>query len=98
MSKQVRQPLPNTPATPRITPRANNRYGAVPPSFRSFWIACAAEIASSNAARRDACSVILFDLGVVAPITNGFTSTPDPLFDALLGYGAGRGTDFTLAI
>ena len=67
-------------------------------SLNSFWIARAAAIAGSNAARRDAYNVILFDPGLVTPITNDFTSTPDPLLDALLGYGTGRGTNFTLAI
>ena len=98
MRRQDRQPLPNTPVTPRIIARANNRYGAVLSSLHSFWIARAAVIAGSSAARRDAYSVILFDNGVVTPITNDFTSTPDQLLDALLGYGTGRGTNFTLSI
>ena len=93
-----RQPLPNTPATARISAFANNRYGAVLSSLHSFWTARAAAIASSNAARRDAYSVILFDHQVDAPIVNDFASTPDQLLDVLLGFGTTGGTNFTLAI
>ena len=98
MTRTDRSPLPNTPATARIRARSNNRYGAVLSSLHSFWIARAAAIASSNAARRDAYSVVLFDGGVESPIVNDFASTPDQLLDALLGFGRGRGTNFGLAI
>ena len=98
MGGSDRRPLPNTPATARITARANNRYGAVLSSLHSFWTARAAAIANSNAARRDAYSVILFDHGVRNPIANDFVSAPDQLLDALLGFGTNGGTNFTAAI
>ena len=98
MSYADRRPLPNTPASARISARSDNRYGAVLSSLHSFWTARAAAIASSNAARRDAYSVILFDDGVETPIVNDFASTPDQLLGALLGFGTGYGTNFGLAI
>ncbi|KAF8548768.1 hypothetical protein OG21DRAFT_684156 [Imleria badia] len=93
-----RRPLPNTPATARIRAASNNRYGAVLSSLHSFWTARATAVASSNAARRDAYSVVLFDHGVDTPIVNDFTSTPDQLLGALLGFPTNGGTDFDLAI
>ena len=53
---------------------------------------------SSNAVRRDAYSVVLFDRGVETLVENDFTSTPDQLLDTLLGFDTGRGTKFKLAI
>ena len=98
MSSTDRSPLPNTPATARISARSNNRYGAVLSSLYSFWTARAATIANLNAARRDAYSVVLFDNGVETPIVNDFTSTPDHLLGALLGFGTAHGTNFSVAI
>ena len=68
MSNTDRRSLPNAPATAQISARSNNRYGAVLSSLHSFRTARAAAIASSNAAQRDAYSVVLFDHGVAAPI------------------------------
>ncbi|KAF8122279.1 hypothetical protein EV363DRAFT_1274846 [Boletus edulis] len=98
MSATDRRPLPNTPATARISAKSNNRYGAVLSSLHTFWAARAVAIASSNAARRDAYSVVLFDRGVTTPIVNDFASTPDQLLRPLLGAGTHHGTNFTLAI
>ncbi|KAF8548833.1 hypothetical protein OG21DRAFT_1489038 [Imleria badia] len=98
MGTTDRQPLPNTPATARISAFSNDRYGAVLSSLHSFWTARATAIASSNASRRDAYSVILFDDAVETPIVNDFTSTPDQLLDVLLGFGTGGCTNFSLAI
>ncbi|KAF8428935.1 hypothetical protein L210DRAFT_3623712 [Boletus edulis BED1] len=98
MSLNDRRPLPNTPATPRISARSDNRYGAVLSSLHSFWTARAAAIAGSNAGRRDAYSVVLFDHEVAAPIVNDFTSAPDQLLDALLGFDTDGGTNFGLAV
>ncbi|KAG6369029.1 hypothetical protein JVT61DRAFT_1964, partial [Boletus reticuloceps] len=98
MSATDRRPLPNTPATARISAKSNNRYGAVLSSLHTFWAARAVAIASSNAARRDAYSVILFDRGVATPIVNDFASTPDQLLRPLLAAGIHHGTNFTLAI
>ncbi|KAI9571051.1 hypothetical protein HD554DRAFT_2017581 [Boletus coccyginus] len=92
------QPLPNTPATSRISACSKNRYGAVLSSLHSFWTARAAAIAGSNAVRRDAYSVALFDDEVVTPILKDFASTPDQLLNALLGFKAGGRTNFSLAI
>ena len=98
MSLTDRRPLPNTPATARISAASDNRYGAVLSSLHSFWTARAAAIASSNAARRDAYSVILFDHNVASPIVNDFASAPDQLLDALLRFDTDGGTNFGLAI
>ena len=98
MNSTDRRPLPNTPATARISAASNNRYGAVLSSLHSFWTARAAAIANSNAARRDAYSVVLFDHVVTTPIVNDFASTPDQLLDSLLRFGARGGTNFSLAI
>ena len=98
MSLTDRRPRPNTSTTARISSRSNNRYGSVLSSLHSFWTARAAAAATSNAARRDAYSVILFDHNVETPIVNDFASTPDQLLDALLGFGTEGGTDFGLAI
>ncbi|KAH0834248.1 hypothetical protein J3R83DRAFT_11580 [Lanmaoa asiatica] len=98
MDSSDRKPLPNTPTTPRIRARSNNRYGAVLSSLHSFWTARAAAIASSDATRRDAYSVVLFNRGFANPIVNDFARSPDQLLDALLGFSATGGTDFSLAI
>ncbi|KAF8548835.1 hypothetical protein OG21DRAFT_670471 [Imleria badia] len=98
MGATDRKPLPNTPATARISARSNNRYGAVLSSLHSFWTARATAISSSNASRRDAYSVILFDTAVKTPIVNDFTSAPDRLLDALLGFDTNGGTNFDLAV
>ncbi|KAF8548560.1 hypothetical protein OG21DRAFT_1422884 [Imleria badia] len=98
MNSTDRRPLPNTPATDRISARSDNRYGAVLSSLYGFWTARAAAIASSNAVRRDAYSVVLFSRGVETPIENDFASTPDQLLDTLLGFGTQGGTNFSLAI
>ena len=98
MSSTDRKPLPNTPATARIIARSNNRYGAVLSSLYGFWAARAAAIASSNAVRRDAYSVVLFSRSVETLIENDFASTPDQLLDTLLDFGTQSGTNFSLAI
>ncbi|KAF8548152.1 hypothetical protein OG21DRAFT_1489630 [Imleria badia] len=93
-----RRPLPNTPSTARISARSNNRYGAVLSSLHGFWTARAAAVAGSNAARRDAYSVVLFDQNVATPIVNDFASTPDQLLDTMLRFDTEGGTNFSLAI
>ncbi|KAF8552259.1 hypothetical protein OG21DRAFT_1416462 [Imleria badia] len=93
-----RRPLPNTPASARISARSNNRYGAVLSSLYSFWTAREAAIANLNVVRRDAYTVVLFDDHVKTPIVNDFTSTSDQLLHALLGFCARGGTDFNVAI
>jgi len=98
MSITDRHPLPNTPATPRISAHADNRYGAVLSSLHGFWTARAAAIAGSNTVRRDAYSVVLFDHTVATPIVNDFASTPDQMLNTLLGFSTNGGTDFSLAI
>ena len=99
MSSDDRRPIPNTPVTARIRSFANNRYGAVLSSLYSFWTARAAALANSNAARRDAYSLILFNKRVDTPIVNDLTSTPDRLLEVLLCFRTARhGTNFDLAI
>ncbi|KAG1768958.1 hypothetical protein EDD22DRAFT_843764 [Suillus occidentalis] len=55
------RPLPNTPASDRITQRSDNRFGAVLSSLYYFWSARAAAIGAQQGARRDSYSVILFN-------------------------------------
>jgi len=98
MSLGDRRPLPNTPATPQISARTDNQYGAVLSSLHSFWTARAAAIVGLNAVRQDVYSVVLFDHTVATPIVNDFASTPDQLLNALLGFGTNGGTNFSLAI
>ncbi|KAI6027001.1 hypothetical protein EDC04DRAFT_213063 [Pisolithus marmoratus] len=99
MSFEDKRPLPNTPASERISAHSNNRFGAVLSSLYGFWYARSATIGSSpSASRRDAYSVILFDSHVMPVIENDFTSNPDQLLDAVLPYTASGGTNFTAAI
>ncbi|KIO11018.1 hypothetical protein M404DRAFT_994686 [Pisolithus tinctorius Marx 270] len=99
MSSKDKKPLPNTPASGRISAYSDNRFGAVLSSLYGFWSARAAAVGSgASAARRDAYSVILFNSRVVPVIENDFTSDPDQLLDAILPYEAVGGTDFTAAI
>ncbi|KAI6143615.1 hypothetical protein BKA82DRAFT_2416446 [Pisolithus tinctorius] len=99
MSSQDKKPLPNTPASGKISARSNNRFGAVLSSLYGFWSARAAAIGSSaSAARRDAYSVILFNSHVMPIIENDFTSDANQLLDVVLPHAANGGTNFTAAI
>ncbi|KAF8428955.1 hypothetical protein L210DRAFT_3508644 [Boletus edulis BED1] len=98
MTASDRRPLPNRPATARISAQSDNRYGAVLSSLHAFWAARATSIANFNAARRDTYSVVLFDHTVATPIVNDLTSTPNQLLGQLLSAGTHGGTNFTLAI
>ncbi|KAF8548563.1 hypothetical protein OG21DRAFT_1606884 [Imleria badia] len=98
MGSTDRRPLPNTPATARISARSDNRYGAVLSSLHSFWTARRTAMATWNTARQDAYSVVLFDHNVETPIVNDFASIPDQLLDALLGFDTVGGTSFSRAI
>jgi hypothetical protein len=93
-----RHPLPNTPASAKITQRSDNRFGAVLSSLYSFWSARAAAVAGPQAARRDSYSIILFDHTIADVVVNDFTSSPDQLLDAALRYSANGGTNFTAAV
>jgi hypothetical protein len=98
MSLRDRRPLPNTPASDRITRRSDNRFGAVLSSLYYFWSARAAAIGAQQGARRDSYSVILFDMSTTKAIVNDFSSSPDQLLDAMLPHSAYGGTSFTDAI
>ncbi|KAG1809706.1 uncharacterized protein BJ212DRAFT_1448752 [Suillus subaureus] len=98
MSFRDRRPLPNTPASDRITRRSDNRFGAVLSSLYYFWSARAAAISAQQGARRDSYSVILFDMSTTNAIVNDFSSSPDQLLDAMLPHSAYGGTSFTVAI
>ncbi|KAI6143621.1 hypothetical protein BKA82DRAFT_4181550 [Pisolithus tinctorius] len=89
MSFKDKKPLPNTPASGRISAYSDNRLGAVLSSLYGFWSARAAAVGSA---------FILFNSRVVPVIENDFTSDPDQLLDAILPYEAEGGTDFTAAI
>lgn len=97
MAATDRRPLNDTPASARIAARHNNRIGAVYSSLFAFWSTRHA-VANGNANRRDAYSVILFHGSQTATITNDFTSTPDQLLNTVLGYQAGGGTDYNIAL
>ncbi|KAG2340542.1 hypothetical protein BDR05DRAFT_937722 [Suillus weaverae] len=98
MSLRDRRPLPNTPASDRITQRSDNRFGAVLSSLYYFWSARAAAIGAQQGARRDSYSVILFDMSTTNAIVNDFSSSPDQLLNAMLPHSAYGGTSFTAAI
>lgn len=98
MSFYDRRPLPNTPASDRITQRSDNRFGAVLSSLYYFWSARAAAIGAQQGARRDSYSVILFNTSTTNAIVNDFSSSPDQLLDAMLPHSAYGGTCFTAAI
>jgi hypothetical protein len=98
MSLSDRRPLPNTPASDRITRCSNNRFGAVLSSLYYFWSARAAAIGAQQGARRDSYSVILFDMHTTNAIVNDFSSSPDQLLDAMLPHSAYGGTSFAAAI
>ena len=101
MSNTDRRPLANAPATNKIVLRSNNRLGAVYSALHSFWSARHAAVSAgpqTTQTRRDAYSVILFDDAVSTGVTNNFTSSPDQLLDAVLPYGTGGGTNFTMAL
>ncbi|KAG1720811.1 hypothetical protein EDB19DRAFT_1646869 [Suillus lakei] len=98
MTSGDRRPLPNTPASDRITQRSNNRLGAVLSSLYSFWSARATAVGGQQAARRDSYSVILFQSSTTNAIVNDFSSSPDQLLDAMLPHSAYGGTNFTAAV
>ncbi|KAI5998963.1 hypothetical protein F5J12DRAFT_784806 [Pisolithus orientalis] len=99
MASQDKKPLPNTPASGKISARSNNRFGAVLSSLYGFWSARSAAIGSSaSTARRDAYSVILFNSHVTPIIENDFTSDANQLLDVVLPHAANGGTNFTAAI
>ncbi|KAI9455145.1 hypothetical protein BJY52DRAFT_1122154 [Lactarius psammicola] len=101
MSRSDRQPLPNAAGTPRITPTANNRLGAVISSLYSFWTARQAAV-SHNAQlggyRRDAYSIIFFSKDPLICVEHDFTSSPDELLTYCLGYKPGDSENYTRAI
>ncbi|KAH9059747.1 hypothetical protein EDB87DRAFT_1562847, partial [Lactarius vividus] len=95
-------PLPNAPGIDRITPKANNRLGAVFSSLYSFWITRQAMFdrtaPSGGGARKGAYSLILFNSAPINYIENDFTSSPDDLLTAALQFDADGGTNFTRAL
>ncbi|KAG1725513.1 hypothetical protein EDB19DRAFT_1644008 [Suillus lakei] len=98
MASGDRRPLPNTPASDRITQCSNNRLGAVLSSLYCFWSARATAVGGQQAARRDSYSVILFGSSTTNAIVNDFSSSPDQLLDAMLPHSAHGGTNFTAAV
>ncbi len=101
MARPDRKPLPNAAGTPRITPIANNRLGAVLSSLYSFWTARQAAV-SQNAQlgghRRDAYSIIFFSRTPMTCVENDFTSSPDALLTSCLRYKPFENENYTLAI
>ncbi|KIK55622.1 hypothetical protein GYMLUDRAFT_76385 [Collybiopsis luxurians FD-317 M1] len=100
MGSADRCPLANTPTTAIISRSSNNRLGAVYSALHGFWTSRNAALAASGtqAARRDAYSVVLFDHNVSTCIANDFTHNPDQLLNLVLPYQAGGGTDYTSAL
>ncbi|KAH9171597.1 hypothetical protein EDB89DRAFT_1093696 [Lactarius sanguifluus] len=101
MARSDRRPLPNAAGTPRITPTANNRLGAVLSSLYSFWTARQA-VVSKNAQfggrRRDAYSIIFFSQDPLTCVEHDFTSSPDELLTLCLRYRPYENENYTLAI
>lgn len=95
-----RRPLAGTPVTARISQYCNNRLGAVYSALYAFWKSrqTAMTTQQSNAARRDAYSVILFDHAIYRGVINDFTSTPEALLDSVIRYSAGGGTNYDSAL
>ena len=94
------RPLQNTPVTARIAARHDNRVGAVYSSLYGFWQARASALnaaVGNGVPRRDAYSIVLFDHIVYRSVINDFTSSPDDLLNGLMAFGAGGGTNYTLA-
>ena len=102
MSFRDRGPLAGTPMSNRIRRTANNRLGAVYSALHGFWSARRAAVTVGQqggvGARRDAYSVILFNLTTTSILTNDFTSSPDQLLDAMLAHRADGGTNFSEAL
>jgi hypothetical protein len=101
MSYNDRRPLPDAPMTIQIQQVADNRLGAVYSALYSFWFARQAATTGSGqavCARRDAYSVILFNVATTDVLTNDFTSSPDELLEAVLRHQAGGNTNFTAAL
>lgn len=98
MKNGARQSLSNTLATHQISACSNNQYGAVLLLLHSFWTACVAAIAGSNAMRWGTYSLVLFDDTITTPVVNDFASTLDQLLNTFLCFGTSCGTNFTLSI
>lgn len=101
MASVDRQPLPNAAGTPRITPTANNRLGAVLSSLYSFWLArqaASSQNAQLGGNRRDAYSIIFFSEKPLTCVQNNFTSTPDQLLTYCLQYKPRQKENYKLAI
>jgi hypothetical protein len=101
MGLQDSKPLPGTPVTRRLTPRHNDRLGAVYSAVYSFWSARASahsQAGQAAALRRDAYSVILFDDAIDIPLVNDFQSSPDDLLTSVLAHESRGGTDYSVAL
>ncbi|KAF5381812.1 hypothetical protein D9757_008326 [Collybiopsis confluens] len=95
-----RRPLPNTPTTALISSKCDNRLGAVYSALYGFWASRNSALVASGtqAVRRDAYSIILFDDTVLTVLANDFTSQPDQLLNAVLQYEPDGWTDYVLAL
>jgi hypothetical protein len=101
MSETDRLPLDDAPATDRIRRIANNRLGAVYSALYSFWSARHAAVTTgqeATGARRDAYSVIMFNLTTENVVVDDFTSSPDELLGVVLNTQAKGGTSFATAL
>ena len=101
MSGTDRLPLNDAPATNRIRRTANNRLGAVYSALYSFWSARHAAVTTgqeATGARRDAYSVIMFNLTTENVVVDDFTSSPDELLAVVLKTRAQGGTNFAVAL
>ncbi|KZV72346.1 hypothetical protein PENSPDRAFT_649928, partial [Peniophora sp. CONT] len=99
MAYTDRHPLAGTPVTNEIVRVSNNRLGAVCSALHAFWSARQATTqGGSGTARRDAYSLLLFDMGVYHGVVNDISSSPAELLRVMLGYRASGGTDFNHAL
>ncbi|KAI9455142.1 hypothetical protein BJY52DRAFT_1122187 [Lactarius psammicola] len=101
MARNDQKPLPNAAGTPRITPIANNRLGAVISSLYSFWTARQTAVghnAQIGGRGRDAYSIIFLSRTPMTCVEYDFTSSPDELLTSCLRYRPFENENYTLAI
>ncbi|KAG8903433.1 hypothetical protein FRB99_003282 [Tulasnella sp. 403] len=95
MGNQDRRPLPNQPVTQLITNKNDNRFGAVLSSLYGFWVS---KGSGTTGERKDAYSVITFDLGVQTRFANDFDSDPDQLLRRITDIRPEGRTNFDRAL
>ncbi|KAJ6581854.1 hypothetical protein B0H19DRAFT_1116733 [Mycena capillaripes] len=94
MSATDFQPLRNRPNADLIIRYSNNRLGAVFSSLYAFWVSRSSALNRGQrgtgiiGGRKDAYSVIFFDISATVCLRNDINSTPAQLLSSVLGYAA----------